>query len=203
YHSKRKDETALHFALSIGQLPPKTTMTDLLECSGLNKRRAIFAMFDNLEIVPRYPPELTVQHLAKIRRNNNGSLLHRAAMQGGYPNNCTVQDLMSPSDNFGRTPLHKAADFGNLLPCIKADLQSMKDNFGCTPWDVAVKNLDSFWRLERSVRNLLACPELCQKLRPNRKAHCEILKLLLASPGLTPELRGRMAVYPHICAAML
>lgn len=199
----RKNETALHLALSQGQLPPKTTLTDLLECRGRNRRRAIFALFDGYDIKPGVIAGLTAKHLAQLRSDDRGSLLHKAALRGHYPQHCTVRDLLSPRDKYGMTPLHRAAQAGHLLPCTKAVLQSVKNNDGHSAWWFVVNKLNDLFDPESSVRNLIACPELCQQLRLNQKPHREKLELLLASQALTPELRKRMAMYPHICAAML
>jgi len=56
---------------------------------------------------------------------------------------------------------------------------------------------------EKTVRNILACPELAQNLDPEIDAHHETLKLLVASPKLTPELTIQLQAYPKITAAML
>ena len=51
---------------------------------------------------------------------------------------------------------------------------------------------------------ILRHPELAATLRPdNGKFHRKIIACLQANPKLTPELRGRLAEYPHICAYLL
>lgn len=201
--NKRKNETGLHYALSKGLLPPRTTLTVLLETFGLNKRRAIFALFDDYKIKSRFPADLTAKDLAKVRTSNSGSLLHTAACRGAYPRGTTVRDLLSPSDKFGWTPLHRAALAGHLLPCTKKILKSVANNDGRTPWWFAVEKFKNIYDPEGSVRNILSCPELAQQLRLNRTAHREILDRLLVSPGLTPEIRTKLAENPAMCAALL
>jgi hypothetical protein len=201
--SKRKNETALHLSLSKGVLPPKTTLTDLLECRSQNKRRAIYALFDDHKITPIFPTYLSARTLAAIKSSAGGSLLHKAALRGVYPRGTTVRDLLSPRNEFGMTPLHRAAQAGHLPPCTKADLQSVTNEAGRTPWSFAVDILNGSHDLESAVRNLLACPQLAERLRLDREPHREILDLLLASRKLTPELRKRFAIYPQVCAAML
>jgi len=200
---KRKNQTALHLALSKGLLPPKTTSKVLMETFGPDKRRAVYALFDDYKIKPRYPADLTAQDLAKVRSSDNSTLLHTAAMRGAYPRNTTVRNLLLPQDNFGWTPLHRAAQSGHLLPCTKKILKSVANADGRSAWRFAVDGLNNTYDPAAAVRNILACPELAQRLRSNRKGHREILDRLLASPGLTPEIRTQLAENPVMCAAML
>jgi hypothetical protein len=199
----RKNETALHLVLSNGHYPRGLCKLDLLETRGANKRRAIFAFFENFRTPLCYPADVTAGDLAAIKSYNGGTLLHSAAARGAYPANTTVQDLTLVRDKDGATPLHAAATFGHLPPCSMRELKSVKDNENRTPWDIVVGNLGEFFSVPDSVRNLLACPELAQKLNPKRKIHQKTIELLLKSPLLTLELRQRFAIHPKICAAML
>ena len=200
---RRKNETALHLALSRGLLPPKTTLQVLLETFGLDKRRAIYALFDDYQLKPRYPADLTAADLAKVRSTDNGSLLHTAAIRGAYPRGTTVQDLLLPRDKFGMTPLHRAAQSGHLPPCTENLLKSVTNVEGRSPWWFAGDKLNKSYDPEATVRNILACPELAQRLRLERKWHREILNQVLTSPGLTPEIRTKLAAFPQVCAALL
>jgi hypothetical protein len=51
---------------------------------------------------------------------------------------------------------------------------------------------------------ILSHPELAATLRPDKgKFHRKIIACVQANPKLTPELRGRLAEYPHICAYLI
>ncbi len=200
--SRRKNETALHLVISKGLYPRGLTKVDLLETRGRNKRRAIFALFDEYAIKPKFPADLSAVDLAKIKTSSS-SLLHKAAYRGVFPKNITVQELKRGRDKYGMTPLHTAANFGNLIPCTMAELKGSRDNLGRTAWDIAVKEFAQTYSPETAINNLLACPELARMLNPNRKSHREKLELLVKDRRLTPELRDKIAIYPRVCAAML
>jgi hypothetical protein len=50
---------------------------------------------------------------------------------------------------------------------------------------------------------ILDHPDLAGRLRPEGKFHRKILACLQSHPKMTPELRGRLATYPHICPYLI
>jgi len=109
----------------------------------------------------------------------------------------------------GKTPLHYAAIYGYLIQCTKAELSRVIDSGGKSPWNYAVETLDAkgiekpYWNWERPFRNIIACPHLASKLRPDKiEFHWEIILKLLRRK-LTPELREQLAKHPKACAEML
>ena len=206
----RKRDTCLDVAARNGKLPKGTCLSDLLDTRGGTNRRTLFALFETQK--PNYTPDITAQVFLKIKEHKWGTFLHLAARSGALPKGTTVSDLITGHNNEGKTPLHIAATWGHLIPCSRADLSQTIDKNGKTAWDYAVQTLavpDSekvHWHYSfgAAVRNIIACPVLASKLRPNKiEFHQAILTALLASPKLTAELREKLAQYPQICAAML
>lgn len=200
-------ETCLHIAARNGKLPKGTSINDLLEMREGTHCRPLLTLIQSRN--PRLPLDITAQDLKKIKLNRMGTFLHLAAGRGVLPQGTTIADLISVRNKEGKTPLHYAAIYGYLIQCTKAELSRVIDSGGKSPWNYAVETLDAkgiekpYWNWERPFRNIIACPHLASKLRPDKiEFHWEIILKLLRRK-LTPELREQLAKHPKACAEML
>jgi hypothetical protein len=211
--------SALHLAASKGHFPPGTTFADLLVFKGKDCEDCVGWLFRQRGAVT-FPAETTAHALAEVPNKRFGDYLNKAAYFGNLPpgttaaelskikplkitDDCFVRDL--PNKNYA-APLHFAIANGKLLPGTTAKELKLSTENAPSPWDVALHYFSTSWLSHHCVQNILACPELCECLRPNENdKHRKICDELLAHPKLKQEqaLRDQIALYPRLCDKML
>lgn len=212
--------SALHLAASNGHFPPGTTFADLLAFEGKRCEDCVEWLFHQRSPIT-FPPGTTAEALASVPNAKFGDYLNRAAYFGDLPPGTTTTDLSKikrlkitddahmkklPFKAYA-APLHFAVANGNLLPGTSAKDLKLPTKNGPSPWDLALHYISTTSCLvKHCVQNILACPELCEVLRPDdNENHRKICDELLAHPILQRDriLRDKIAQYPVLCCRML
>ncbi len=211
--------SALHLAASKGHFPKGTTFSDLLVFEGKDCEDCVRWLFKQItKDTFTYPADTTAQALAEVPNARFGDYLNLAANFGVLPPGTSTADLSKvkqlkiTDDNFIKelafknyaAPLHFAAVGGKLLPGTSAKELQVHTPNGPTPWDVAVNLFSVPYSQGYCLKNIIACPDLCNDLQPAHNGdHLNFIQWLLASPNLTNELREQIGQYKHLVAYLL
>ena len=144
----------------------------------------------------KYPFGTSAHDLTCLRRGNF-SYLRLAAEAGHLPAGTTVHDLIADRDMSGWTSLHALAWHFHLLQITgitKSILLRTKDKHGRTAWDAAwnlieAEGCDGFYEV---CFNIVACPQLAERLDLRKRFDLEILHWVLNNPNLTQPKRQEL-----------